>query len=218
MCARHGVKLCVDCISSLGTMPVDLEGIWLASCSSGKGLRAFPGLGLVFFNHELKPSGRTVPRYLDLELYARSQGIAFTHSSNLVHALHAAVKRVDWDQRFAELSETDAWLRPRLRELGFALVGDGANTSPAVMTLALPRELDSVKVGSQIHEAGFLVSCNSDYLRGRNWIQICLMGEFQREKLVALLNHLNRVCFRRAPGKATTEKPAAAVPTKVTKT
>jgi aspartate aminotransferase-like enzyme len=208
ICARQGVKLCVDCISTIGTMPVDLAGVWLATCSSGKGLRAFPGIGLVFYNHELKPSGKAVPRYLDLELYARNQGIAFTHSSNLVHALHAAVKRVEWNKRFAELVETAAWLRPRLCELGFNLVGTDAETSPAVVTIALPGELNSAKVGGQIYEAGFLVSCNSEYLRGRNWIQICLMGEFQREKLVALLNHLNRVCFRRPLGQAAATSPA----------
>src|SRR5208282_1250143 len=91
VCARNGVKLCADCISSIGTMPVDLSGLWMASCASGKGLRSFPGLGMVFYNHELQPAGKPLPRYLDLELYARNQGIAFTHSTNLVHALHTAV-------------------------------------------------------------------------------------------------------------------------------
>ncbi len=197
LCGRHGVKLCADCISSIGTMPVDLGGVYLASCASGKGLRSFPGLGLVFYHHELKPAARSVPRYLDLGLYARNEGVAFTHSSNLVGALHAAAKRVDWAGRFSELIEVSAWLRPRLRELGFRLIGPDAQTSPAVFTIALPEPLNSVKVGAQLHEAGFLLSYNSDYLRERNWIQICLMGEFERAKLTPLLNHLNRVCFRR---------------------
>ena len=65
-----------------------------------------------------------------------------------------------------------------------------------MVTTALPVDMDSVKIGRQLHEAGFLLSCNSDYLQRRNWLQICLMGEFAREKLVSLLNHLNRVCFR----------------------
>ncbi len=198
LCAEKGVKLCVDCISSIGTMPVDLNGVYLASCASGKGLRSFPGLGMVFYNHELEPAARPLPRYLDLELYARSQGVAFTHSSNLVHALHAAIKRVEWAGRFAELAEVSQWLRPRLREMGFQLITPDEEASPAVFTLALPADLDSAKIGAQLQEAGFLLSCNSEYLRKRNWIQICLMGEFAREKLVSLLNHLNRLFFRRA--------------------
>ena len=54
LCAKQGVKLCVDCISSIGTTPVNLEGVYFASCASGKGLRSFPGLGMVFYNHELE--------------------------------------------------------------------------------------------------------------------------------------------------------------------
>ncbi len=48
-----------------------------------------------------------------------------------------------------------------------------------------------------IQESGYLLSYNSQYLCRKNWIQICLMGECAREKLVSLLNALNRVCFRR---------------------
>jgi aspartate aminotransferase-like enzyme len=196
LCAESGVKLCLDGISSIGTTPVDLRGVHLASCTSGKGLRSFPGLGMVFYNHEIKESPDRVPRYLDLGLYAKNQGVAFTHSSNLVHALHAAIRKIDWPERFLELAETSAWLRTRLREIGFEILGADTEASPAVMTILL-QGLNSVKVGGQLQEAGFLLSYNSEYLRGRNLIQICLMGEFSREKLVALLNHLNRICFRR---------------------
>ncbi len=210
ICLERGVKLCLDCISSIGTIPVDLSGVWFASCASGKGLRSFPGLGMVFYHHELKAAAQRVPRYLDLELYARSQGVAFTQSSNLVHALHAAIKRVEWPKRFGDLMEISNWLRPRLRELGFELVGSDAEAAPAVVTVALPAGLSSVKIGGQLHEAGFLLSCNSDYLRQRNWIQICTMGECTREKLMSLLNHLSRVCAQRAP----TQAPAKVLPAK----
>ena len=44
LCAAQDVKLCLDCISSIATMPVNLDGVYLASCASGKGLRSFPGL------------------------------------------------------------------------------------------------------------------------------------------------------------------------------
>jgi predicted DNA-binding protein (MmcQ/YjbR family) len=56
-----------------------------------------------------------------------------------------------------------------------------------------------VTIGSLMQEAGYLLSCNSDYLRRKNWIQVCLMGECTLEKVVSLLNALQRVCVRRAP-------------------
>ena len=79
--------------------------------------------------------------------------------------------------------------------MGFELVGGNAATSPGVITMALPPEMNSVKIGEAMQEAGYLLSCNSEYLRLNNWIQVCLMGECTREKVVSLANALQRVCF-----------------------
>ena len=197
LCGEFQARLCLDAISSIGTLPVDLRGVYLATSASGKGLRAYPGISMVFYHDEVAPAPQALPRYLDLGYYAANQGVPFTFSSNLLHALHAALRRVHWDQRFAELLERSAWLRARLSELGFDLVGCDAPTSPAVLTIALPLQLNSVKIGGLMRESGYLLNCNSDYLQRRNWIQISLMGECAMEKLVSLLNALNRVCSRR---------------------
>jgi len=212
LCSEFQVKLCVDCISSIGTVPVDLTGVYLASCASGKGLRAYPGLSMVFYNHDLGVVSARLPRYLDLSYYAAEHGIPFTFSSNLLHALHAAIRRVPWERRFAELEELSGWLRPRLGDLGFRLVGSGLKTSPAVVTISLPESLNSVKIGEQIQEAGYLLSYNSEYLRRRNWIQICFMGDCAKEKLVSLLNALNRACFRKKPARLSLQSETETAP------
>jgi aspartate aminotransferase-like enzyme len=204
MCAERGVKLCLDCVSTIGTMPVDLTGVFFASCSSGKGLRAYPGLAMVFYHHEVTPVPDKLPRYLDLGFCAQQQGIPFTFSSNLLHALHAAVRRPNLEKRFAEIAGLSAGLRLRLAEMGFDLIGNGAQTSPAVITVALPPEMNSLKIGEAMQEAGYLLSCNSDYLRRKNWIQICLMGECLHEKVVPVANALNRVCSQRKVSPAVT--------------
>src|SRR5258706_5725492 len=201
ICCEFQAKLCLDCISSIGTLPLDLRDTYLASCASGKGLRAYPGAAMVFYNHDLGGTSEKLPRYLDLGLYSEQGGIPFTFSSNLLHALHAAIKRVPWDSRFRTALELSTWLRRRLVELGFSLVGNNAETSPAVVTIALPQDLDSVKIGNMMQESGYLLSYNSEYLRRKNWLQICLMGECAQDKLLSLLNALNRVCFRRRPAK-----------------
>ncbi len=38
VCAKYDIKLCVDIIGSIGRVSIDLSGIDLASCTSGKGL------------------------------------------------------------------------------------------------------------------------------------------------------------------------------------
>jgi aspartate aminotransferase-like enzyme len=197
LCDEFQVKLCLDCISSIGTMPVNLSGVFLASGSSGKGLRSYPGISMVFHNHAVTTQPERLPRYLDLGYYSQQQGVPFTFSSNLLHALHAAVKHVDWEKRFAEAVLLSTFLREKLAEMGFTLVGSETATSPVVVTIALPAEMNSLKIGGMIQEAGYLVSYNSEYLRKKNWMQICLMGECTREKVISLLNALNRVCFPR---------------------
>jgi aspartate aminotransferase-like enzyme len=204
LCADAGAKLCLDCISTIGTMPVDLSEVYLASGSSGKGLRAYPGLAMVFYHHEVAPVPDRLPRYLDLGLCAQEHGIPFTFSSNLLHALHAAVRRLNLERRFEEIAGMSAGLRLHLAEIGFDLVGKDTQTSLAVITIALPSELNSVKIGEAMQEAGYLLSYNSGYLRRKNWIQICLMGECPREKVVPVANALNRVCFHRVTSPAVT--------------
>jgi aspartate aminotransferase-like enzyme len=197
LCAEFDVKLCLDCISSIGTMPVDLKDVYLASCSSGKGLRSYPGISMVFHDHEIAPQPERLPRYLDLGHYSQQQGVPFTFSSNLLHALHAAIKHVDWDKRFADIAALSQLLRTQLTEMGFKLVGTETTTSPAVLTISLPPEMNSVAIAGLLQESGYLLSYNSDYLRQKNWMQICLMGECTREKVISLLNAVKRVCFKR---------------------
>ena len=193
ICTARGIKLCLDCISSLGTVPVNLSGVYLASCVSGKGLAAFPGLSMVFYNHDLTPSD-ALPRYLDLGFYATQDGVPFTHSSNLVYALLTAMQRTCWKDKFAQIVEVSDWLRGRVRELGFQIVAADAFASPAVVSIILPSEVSSRSVGWLLQQEGYLLSYKSEYLLKRNWIQICLMGEWSRENLMTLPNVLADLC------------------------
>ena len=195
ICAENEVKLCLDCISSIGTTPVNLHGVYLASCVSGKGFAAFPGLSMVFYNHTLTAAPKALPRYLDLGLYAANDGVPFTHSSNMLNALQAALRRPSWQKRFEELIEACAWLRTQLRDCGFHVVAGEAISSPAVVTLALPREVSARMVGDKLHQAGYLLSYASEYLLRRNWIQISLMGECSRDALQPVIDKMVKLCF-----------------------
>ena len=197
ICTERAIKLCLDCISSIGTVPVDLTGVYLASCVSGKALASFPGLSMVFYDHDLTSEPAKVPRYLDLGYYAAQSGVPFTQSSNLVYALQTALSRTCWAEKFQQIAEVSAWLRGRLRELGLQIVAPDAHASPAVVSIALAPEINSKSIGLQLKKAGFLLSYNSEYLLKRNWIQICLMGEWSRDNLATLPGVLARLCAQR---------------------
>ena len=112
----------------------------------------------------------------------------------MLHALQAAVQRVVWPRRLADLAGQSRRLRTQLRELGFQILAAEADAAPAVVTLVLPADISSTEVGGRLQEAGYLLSYNSEYLRQRNWVQICLMGEYQSEQLDLLANVLQRFC------------------------
>jgi aspartate aminotransferase-like enzyme/GNAT superfamily N-acetyltransferase len=187
---KHRCKLCLDCISSIGAVPVDLSGVYLATGSSGKALASLPGLGLVF--HQDAPVPRPdLPRYMDLGMWAASDGVPFTHSSNLVMALDVALAEVErlpagrcGDGALA------AWFRAELRAAGLAIKAEEPHASPIIVTVALPSMLRTAEVGAALEQRGFLTSHRSGYLDARNWIQFSLMTNPPREALSELIVHL----------------------------
>lgn len=187
ICKEKEILLCMDCVSSIGTAYVDLHDIYLASGVSGKGLGAFSGLSMVFYNHPILPSPRTLPAYLDLALYSMKDEVPFTITSNLVYALHAALKNFDLKKRLKHISALSSWLKNELRKIGLNPIIPDEYANPFVITINLPEQLSSVKVAAQLEKKGFFISYKSSYLLKRNWIQLCLIGELSEKMLKPLL-------------------------------
>jgi len=179
LCDRYGVKLCLDCISSIGAVQTDLSRVYLASGVSGKAIGSYSGIAMVFYNHRMS-SSPSIPRYLDVGYYADKGGVPFTINSNLLAALDAALSQ-DYRAKHVRIEVTSRLLRKRLAEAGIrtlvGLVGDDSVRSPAVLTIPVPQEMSSRKIGDELAGKGCLLSYESQYLLERNWIQICLMGQ-----------------------------------------
>lgn len=186
LCRSRRVKLCLDCTSSLGTVQVELGGVYLASSVSGKGLAAFPGVSLVFSNHQVAADHR-LPRYLDLGYYREKEGVPFTHSSNLVAALRQALMELRPEARFTELRRLGSMLRDRLSAAGFDLPGGADHSSPAVISIVLPKQLSSLRLGEAMKRRGWLLSYLSGYLLERNTVQICFMGSVSEEQCLQMV-------------------------------
>ncbi len=187
LCAGKGIALCLDCISSLGTVPVDLSRVYMATGTSGKGLGSYPGLSFVFYNHEITPRPDRLPKYLDLGLYAGPEGTPFTLSSNLLRALNASLDNLRPEDRYTRLRRLSLWLRQGLEEAGCRIVAERGQDSPAIITIALPGRLSSRALGTKLERSGFCLNWRSAYLLERNWIQIALMGECREEALIPLI-------------------------------
>lgn len=183
---ERGVALCLDGISSIGNVPVDLSGVHLATGVSGKGLASFPGLALVFHSQPVAPAPH-LPHYLDLGSYARSESVPFTTSTNLVAALSASLARFARKDGFAARRKLAAALRPGLEKLGFSIMAPETIAAPMVLTLSPPSGVDALGLGEALEDQEIWLSYRSGYLVERNLIQVCLMGEHHREEVEELL-------------------------------
>src|SRR5258706_3330508 len=157
ICGRREINLCLDCISSIGTAPVDLSGVYLASGVSGKGLRGYPGVCMVFHDREIAPAPDRLPRYLDLGYYAEKGGVPFTVCSNLLYALKASVEQIRPEERFAEIAEHASRVRAGLAEIGLEVVASAQHASAAVDTIAPPPNLSANNLADQPADAGLLL-------------------------------------------------------------
>jgi aspartate aminotransferase-like enzyme len=210
LCEQRGLRLCVDCVSSLGALPVDLRGVHLATATSGKGLGAYPGLALVF--HDYKPQAQPdrLAGYLDLGHWSSHASVPHTHSSNLLNALGEALRGAT-PERMERIRANAEWLRGELLDMGFALLAPDAVACPGIVSIALERGrgMNSAQMGNELELRGFWLSYRSEYLLERGWIQIALLGDPPRKSLEKLVRALRIVCGRSERVRATAVDRAA---------
>lgn len=192
ICKKNNFKLCMDCISTIGLIPLDLNDIYLTSGVSGKGVGSVPGISFVLYNHEIKPHTK-LPIYCDIGYYNKNNGVPFTMLSSLVLTLNTALNRVKFKERYDELAKLSSWLRSELKAIGFEIIGSENICSPAVITLKLPKDKSSKHFGELLDKMGYFLSYRSSYLIERNLVQFCLMGEHKKEDFTALLNILKNI-------------------------
>ena len=190
LCAERDIRLALDAVSTVGAVPVDLSGVWMASAASGKGLASYPGLAIVLHNDPVDPAPDKLPRYLDLGLYSCGDGVPFTQSSNLISALKTSLEITDWHRKMERIRTWNERVRERLSDMGAIFVGNADHSSPAVITLGMKPGVNSLDVADKMEAAGFLLSGRSAYLSNRNWLQIVLMGDLADSDIEALLAHL----------------------------
>ncbi len=115
---KHNLKFCVDCVSSLGAVPLNLEGVTFASGVSGKTLGSYTGLSFVFHQEKVRPS-LCLPRYLDLGSYVEAGGVPYTQSSNLVEALAQALKKYEQpNDVYDQIKNRSEKIRNVIEEMG----------------------------------------------------------------------------------------------------
>jgi aspartate aminotransferase-like enzyme len=201
---RHGARVCVDCISSLGAVPLDLREVYLASGATGKSLGSYAGAALIFANGDaLKHVDRSrVASYFDVAAALASEGPCYTFPSPTLFALEAALQEYATPQqaeatyhRYAELGH---YVRQQLCELGLQPLVQDEFACPVVTTFTPPGEESSTSFVARCRAWGFAIGGQSAYLAERRFVQIATMGAVTREMVTPLFGRLARWLERQA--------------------
>ncbi|MCU5375974.1 aminotransferase class V-fold PLP-dependent enzyme [Bacillus cereus] len=190
LCEKYKVKLCVDCISSIGAIPIDLKDVYFASGVSGKAIKSFTGLSFVFYNHNVKVN-ETLPAYMDIGMYEENDSIPYSHSWNLMYALQEALKRFDDEMAFEKIKETYAYIEQAVTTMGLKLVSPKEHAAPIILTIQLNKGLSSKAVGDALALQGYIIHYESAYLQKNNWIQIACLNHYKERDLKRMLNCLH---------------------------
>lgn len=186
---KFNIKVCLDGISALGNLKTDYSGTYLASSVSGKGLCSYTGLSMVFYNHDLKSPQFAIPEYLNLYRYHQREGIPFSGSSNLLHALYTSLESFDLEKRLDAIQKTYEALMDKLEDSPFICLKPQGEAS-VMINIVIPMEVSSVRLGRLLEQKGYLLHFRSQYLISKNLIQIALMTELSFTSYIDMLEAL----------------------------
>jgi aspartate aminotransferase-like enzyme len=175
LCKINNLKCYVDCISTVGTMDVNLSGVTMASASSGKGLCGVSGLAIVLSNAEVM-SGKNIPGYLNLYYYHENSGIPFTISSMLLKSL---LKGSQLKLNGSSYQRTEWYSREINNILKFNGLLPYENFH--VFTLE-PHRYHTRELGERLKEFGIVTSYQSEYLVKSNRLQLALFGYYENQE------------------------------------
>ena len=214
-----GALLIVDCVTSLGGLPVEIDrlGIDAAYSGSQKCLGCPPGLSPVTFGPRAleamdQRKKKVASWYLDIGLLRNYWGNnrAYHHTApiNMNYALHQALRLVlleGLDARFARHRLHHTALKSGLEAMGI-LYSVAAETSlPMLNSVLIPEGVDEAGVrGQLLNEFGIEIGGGLGPMKGKTW-RIGLMGEAANKSnvllfLAALEQCLNRQGIKPSPG------------------
>ena len=198
---EHGALFLVDCVTSLGGAPVEIDQWQVDAAYSGtqKCLSCPPGLSPVTFSPravETLTSRKTKVQswYLDVNMLRQYWGQErFYHHTapiNMLYGLHeslTAVLEEGLEKRFARHRAMHEMLRSGLKELGIEYASQEGHHLPMLNAVKIPNGVDDAKTRRRLlDEFGIEIGGGLGDFKGNAW-RIGLMGHSATERNVTLL-------------------------------
>jgi alanine-glyoxylate transaminase/serine-glyoxylate transaminase/serine-pyruvate transaminase len=196
-----GALLLADTVTSLGGVPVEVDGWQLDAVYSGtqKCLSCPPGLAPVTFSPRAvaaieKRTSKIASWYLDMTMVKNywGQDRAYHHTApiNMNYGLHEALRLVmeeGLDARFARHQRNHLALKAGLKAIGLNYAVAEGIQLPMLNAVLIPAGVDDVAVRKQLlAEFGIEIGGGLGPMKGKTW-RIGLMGETSSPRNVLLL-------------------------------
>jgi len=199
---NYGALFLVDCVTSLGGQPVDLDRrcIDIAYSGTQKCLGGPPGLAPISFSEKAvevvkKRKTKVQSFYFDMNLLERYWGgeqRAYHHtlSMTMVYALREALRIVleeGLEARYARHQCNADALKAGLTAMGLKLVAQEGYRAPMLTTVAIPDGISDANIRKTLlNEYGIEIGGGLGVFAGKAW-RIGLMGESSTQSNVLLL-------------------------------
>jgi alanine-glyoxylate transaminase / serine-glyoxylate transaminase / serine-pyruvate transaminase len=196
-----GALLLLDCVTSLGGLPVEIDnwGVDAAYSGTQKCLSCPPGLAPVTLSPRAVEKlaarkSKVQSWYLDLNMLRQYWGQErFYHHTapiNMLYGLHEALTIVleeGLEKRFARHKAMHELLREGLKKIGIEYVGQEGHHLPMLNAVKIPQGVDDAKARRRLlDEYGIEIGGGLGDFKGKAW-RIGLMGESSSRRNVALL-------------------------------
>lgn len=191
---RYGALVAMDCVTSLGGMPIDIDalGVDAAGSCSQKCIGAPPGLAPITIGPRAMEAVRTRKQkpatwYFDLSLLfqywgeeSASRTRAFHHTAPIasIYGFHEALRLIleeGLEARWARHTDAAAALKRGLDRLGIELFPPPANRCPTINVLKIPEDVDDATTRRRMLDMGVEMSGGLGALAGKVW-RVGVMG------------------------------------------
>jgi alanine-glyoxylate transaminase/serine-glyoxylate transaminase/serine-pyruvate transaminase len=198
---RYGGLFLVDCVTSLGGVPVKIDewGVDIAYSGTQKCLSCPPGLGPLTVGQRAREAIRSRKRqvanwYLDLTLIEGYWGAERTYHHTAPITMNFAIREAlrlvqeeGLEARFERHRADSTLLWEGLAELGLELIVPATHRLPTLTTVAVPEGVDEAAIRRRLlDEYNIEIAGGLGAFKGKAW-RIGLMGYSCRRENVALL-------------------------------
>lgn len=200
LCREQNVLIAVDCVTSLGGAPVEVDAWGLDAVYSGtqKCLSCPPGLAPVTFGPRAveaidRRTRKVQSWYLDMQMVKEYWGgnRAYHHTApiNMNYALHEALRIVlaeGLETRFARHRNHHRALKAGIEAMGLQYAGTEGYRLPMLNVVQIPDGVDDLAVRKQLlQEFGIEIGGGLGPWKGQAW-RVGLMGVASSEANVLL--------------------------------